>query len=81
MLYMLFLAFSCLSCTIAKASLPVDGTVIPTGFIGPKVSVSRPRLAITSTGIQPSKTSGFLLFCSLLSNSLSSAVSAVMSAP
>ena len=34
---------------------PVRGSVRPTGFIGPKRSVSRPRAAITSIGRQPSK--------------------------
>ena len=33
----------------------VCGLVRPTGFIGPKRSVSRPRSAITSMGRQPSK--------------------------
>ena len=37
------------------ASRPVRGSRRPTGFIGPKRSVSRPRRAISSTGMQPSK--------------------------
>ena len=36
---------------------PVRGSVRPTGFIGPKRSVSGPRCAITSIGRQPSKKS------------------------
>jgi hypothetical protein len=34
---------------------PVRGSSGPTGFIGPKRSVSRPRSAMTSIGRQPSK--------------------------
>jgi hypothetical protein len=37
----------------------VRGSSSPTGFIGPKRSVSSPREAITSTGRQPSKNSSF----------------------
>ena len=43
------------SCTTAYASRPVRGSRSPTGFIGPKRSVSRPRFAISSTGMHPSK--------------------------
>ena len=43
------------SCTTACGSRPVRGSGSPTGFIGPKRSVSRPRRAISSTGRQPSK--------------------------
>lgn len=34
---------------------PVRGSVGPTGFMGPKRKVSRPRRAMTSSGRQPSK--------------------------
>ena len=43
------------SWTTAYGSRPVRGSGRPTGFIGPKRSVSRPRRAISSTGMHPSK--------------------------
>jgi hypothetical protein len=43
------------SCAIAYASRPVRGSRKPTGFMGPKRSDSRPRFAISSTGMHPSK--------------------------
>ncbi len=46
---------SCRSWTTAWGSRPVRGSGSPTGFIGPKRSVSRPRRAISSTGMHPSK--------------------------
>ncbi len=49
-------ALSWRSCTTAQQRSPVRcGFVSPTGFIGPKRRVSRPRSAITSIGRQPSK--------------------------
>ena len=49
-------ALSCRSCTMAYGfTVGLRGLVSPTGFIGPKRSVSRPRSAITSIGRQPSK--------------------------
>ena len=44
------------SCTTAQSSRPVCGLRSPTGFIGPYRSVSTPRRAMTSTGMQPSNT-------------------------
>ena len=77
MLYIVPSLFSRLNCTVANASSPVVGKGSPTGFIGPKRNVSYPRLAITSTGMQPSKTVSSWLS---LSNSLSTAPSALTSA-
>ena len=46
---------SCRNCTTAYGVRPVPGSIRPTGFIGPKRSVSTPRCAMTSIGRQPSK--------------------------
>ncbi len=43
------------SCTTAHGRRPVRGSTSPTGLSGPKRSVSRPRRAISSTGMHPSK--------------------------
>ena len=43
------------SWTTAHGRFPVRGSRRPTGFIGPCRSVSRPRRAISSTGMHPSK--------------------------
>ena len=56
-------ASSCLNCTTAYGRLPVLGSVNPTGFSGPKRSVSAPLFAIISIGIQPSKISLFSNSC------------------
>ena len=51
------------SCTTAYGCCPVRGSISPTGFIGPKASVSSPRSAITSMGRQPSKYFGSSKAC------------------
>ena len=49
-------ALSCRSCTTAWGRVPPAlGSARPTGFMGPKRGVSRPRSAMTSIGRQPSK--------------------------
>ena len=55
---------SCRSCTTAKGRRPVRGSTRPTGFMGPNSSVSRPRLAMTSTGRHPSKKNSCSKACS-----------------
>ena len=55
-LYSVPFALSRRSCRTAYGSLPIFGSGRPMGLRMPKRSVSKPRRALTSMGIQPSNT-------------------------